>query len=1271
MFFEADVDQISRLESLQLVQLMRRLLLAECRMVNIPLRAVAVPLQITVADGGEDGRVVWTGGMDSTDFFPGRFIVFQSKAQNLTEKLMAAEILKKPKKAAAKLNAAVSEALSRHGSYIVFCSHKFGGQKIKRLQTALANAIRKGKKKPTDLTSIEIYDANRIAVWVNAHAPVGLWLASLNRHRSLAGFLSHEAWGKADDIRNVPWIADDSPRFSHNQLKDSEIKLHTPANVWNFQEAAAAALDWLAKDQAVLRIAGPSGFGKSRFVYEMLNQQTNVSGEVDRAVCIYADLDIVGDEVGKLALEMADAGASAILIVDDCPDELHSKLADVTRRAGSHMRLVTIDVETKVQDTLVIRLEPASDKTIGSIASTVAPALTDSDSRYIQEFAKGFPRMAVLAARQKGMGRQAIRSAEQVLDHVIWGRRSRIEETQKALEVLSLFEWVGFVGQAAEESRLIAEKLAEMTHDSFIERIKSFSPRGVIIERDEFVQVSPIPLAASLAAKRLALLSHDKLLSFFLDAPRSLTNALLHRLRRLDTCEEAKAFARTLLAANRMGNLPTLNTDEGAECLDNLVHVVPDLAMATLQRVFAELTADELEGVTDGRRHLVWALEKLAFRKASFDGAAALLRRLAASETEGDISNNATGQFTQLYQLYLSGTEAPPEMRLLVLDDGLASINPREREVCLSALNRMLDTGHFSRGGGAEEIGNERLKDWQPNTYGEIWDFLRAALKRLTDIALSNDPLRLSAKNIIGAHIRGLIGKLPFDEITAIISRIVAHDGFWPQAVEKVNEWLYFDRRKVPQDLGREVRAYFDELMPTDPVEQAILYTHGWQSDFHDPDIDYDQEESSEHDYEYMTRKAIELAELISRDQAMINRTLEQFVASNGKTVFPFARRLAELAPSVIALFEGAIEEVERRGEGPNLDFFGGLIAGADSNNPQDARDCIRLALGSLKLKTHAISMIGSSKLQPADIALVVSLLKSRDIKPWQCVSLSYGKGMAHLESKDILPLLSELSQSGSDGLIAVMEIVTMILHGGAELSDDLVSVLQGVLVDPKLFDGVEEHRRMGYKLERVIKALVRGDKIKEQFAKALIKQFLSICTPERANVFHELSRSVRDSLRAIIDRYPREVWSSVAKLLISSDYLVRYRIENLVMSEHDNYMGPGFLFAIPADIYLEWARKDPAQRASLVMRWLPTTIKTEEGGLAWHPALESFVVEFGNEPAVLGALWRRLHPMAWYGSLKPHIEPQIELLESWTSHPKAQVRQWARERISWIKTQT
>jgi hypothetical protein len=138
MIFEVDADQISRLDSVGLVQLMKRLLLAESQLVGIPLRAAAVPLQITVPDGGEDGRVEWAGRSDSTNYFPSRFCIFQSKAQNLTDSSVKVEVFAKTGvkrvQSPPKLNDAILEALSHRGSYIMFCSQPFTGQKIRRLK---------------------------------------------------------------------------------------------------------------------------------------------------------------------------------------------------------------------------------------------------------------------------------------------------------------------------------------------------------------------------------------------------------------------------------------------------------------------------------------------------------------------------------------------------------------------------------------------------------------------------------------------------------------------------------------------------------------------------------------------------------------------------------------------------------------------------------------------------------------------------------------------------------------------------------------------------------------------------------------------------------------------------------------------------------------------------------------------------------------------------------------------------------------------------------
>jgi hypothetical protein len=114
-----------------------------------------------------------------------------------------------------------------------------------------------------------------------------------------------------------------------------------------------------------------------------------------------------------------------------------------------------------------------------------------------------------------------------------------------------------------------------------------------------------------------------------------------------------------------------------------------------------------------------------------------------------------------------------------------------------------------------------------------------------------------------------------------------------------------------------------------------------------------------------------------------------------------------------------------------------------------------------------------------------------------------------------------------------------------------------------------------------------------------------------------------------------------------------------------NNHLDAGLLYALPADIYLDWIRIDPPRRASTVMRWLPIATKSQEGNLSWHPALENFIAEFGYQEQVLAALSTRLHPRSWWGSLAIHLEPQLKLLESWSTHPCPEVRRWVRDQIN------
>ncbi len=117
------------------------------------------------------------------------------------------------------------------------------------------------------------------------------------------------------------------------------------------------------------------------------------------------------------------------------------------------------------------------------------------------------------------------------------------------------------------------------------------------------------------------------------------------------------------------------------------------------------------------RRDLVWALEVLLWRPDTWVPAVESLYLLAQEENE-TWSNNATGQFTQAFSLFLSGTLVPYADRAEWLERRIDLARPRD----LPLLSRAAAAGlqsHYMRtavgfaGGGEPE-------DWRPRSEEEV-----------------------------------------------------------------------------------------------------------------------------------------------------------------------------------------------------------------------------------------------------------------------------------------------------------------------------------------------------------------------------------------------------------------------------------------------------------------------------------------------------------------------------------------------------------------------
>ena len=1278
MIFEVNPEQIQSLDSLMLVKLMKRLMHAECRLTGIPLSSATVPLQITVPDGGEDGRVQWEGGCSHTDFFPDRLCIFQSKAQNLSPSDLSKEIYRTKGKPESGLNAAILDVLQNNGAYIVFCSHPFTGQKIEGLRSAVENAIHSLDINFSCAKAIEIYDANKISDWITTHPSVALWLKEIIDGFSTNAIHSFEDWGKESIISDVAWIADDNPRFF---VSDSTADINQELT---FDETEKSILMHLQDAGSVVRISGASGFGKTRFCYELFQETERHKKlkEIEKSSLLYVDYSIEGDSILKLASWLAKSASHELIIVDECPDEIHTKLKNIVQRIDSDLRLITIDVETKLkisQRTLFVKLLPGEEEFISKIAKAIRPDLSEQNLRFIQKLSKGFPRMAVIAAMYGADGNLLIESTAELKSKIVRGNSSLIdEEAERSLEVASLFERVGISGSEIAQAIFVAQNLTPLSPETFIEHLKTFKARGIALERGDFIQVHLIPLAALLGRQRLDLWPSGKLAEVFVSMPTALQTSLLRRLRWLDTHPETQNFARVLLAGNRLGNFDTLNTVRGSEYLDSLVHIAPDLVISTIQEVFGNLSLDELAKFDKGRQHLIWALDKLAFRKQSFLSAATLLRKLSAVSEPSIYEDTANSHFQRFYQLLLSGTEAEPDLKLLVLDEGLTSSDEREQHVCIEALDKMLQTGNFSRWGGNDEIGSSRLKDWYPATFGEVFSYHREGLQRLVDIAISTSLFAQRARDIISSHIRGLIRVLSFEDIQTAIDTIQEQCGFWPDALYAIDHWLYFDSNKevkeehqeAANELSNKVRLYFNSLMPTDPSRLIELYTHDWQGKFYNPDTWYQQESPNGKDYEYSTRQLKQLAEVIVDDKETTLKIVKKLAVSNAKNCFYFARRLAELSPDAGRFFMEVLEETVSSEENPNHQLFKGLLSGIDNLDFEQARMIIDKALETEVFCNYAIELISSVTLRPQDVPYIVSLLERGLITPQQCVRISYGRGIQHLSDSDLEPLFTYLTSNGVLGLWASLEMIFFAIPDKTEPSVLQVNLIQSILLAPELFECQSSDDMSDHYFEEGIKLLLKYEKADQNFISALIRQLYSICNEDKAHIFNDWYRLTKKLLNLLVQNHPELIWHQTVNLMSDSAGIDLYSVEELLVSDGDGYLFEGgLLYKIPEQTYLNWVRENPDERASIVTKWLPIAIKGEDGILAWHPDLESFISEFHSRRNVLPVLETRLYPNSFvWGPGSPHLQPMLQLLEIWSKHPVLRLRQWAHQQTIQIR---
>lgn len=1280
MIFEVRPAQIERLDSKELVELLKKLLHAEAQCSGINLSGVSVPLQITVADGGEDGRIEWEGGLESTDYLPSRFCIFQAKATKLSKAGWKKEVWRKGtqgKGQIRELNDAVRNVLEQGGAYIGFTRDNINGLgKSERIQ-GIKEGIKEAGGELKKLNMIDIYGADEIAKWVSKYPAIAVWLNEKQSGLNLKGFQTIGMLGERSDIKSISNVEDKANRFligGKSNLSQPENR-SSDDNSLAFEKVKERITTFLAEPGKAIRVIGPSGVGKTRSVFEIFKDEASINKACLATSAMYCDLRDVGNtEIFQISQSIVGTLSSTLMIIDECPRDVAIKLCELVAQENSGLSVITIGNDNEpieAANCLNIRVNPADDNLVEGIIRQRYSKADYSDIGFIKNLSAGYPRIAVLITDNYSEGMPILKSIEDVVMRILRGCGIERPEQIRALECLALFRQLGSDGQASQELDFVAENLARLTGDEMYEHLAYASKHHHFVDHQGYCFVAqPLPIAAFLGSRRLDLLRVNTVLNFIEKAPSGLRQSFLDQWHHFDKSQTAMRVSQHLLGRDGWcGSLEGINTEIGAQCLKALVHIDPDSVADVIRRTFKEYSVDELDSVLHKKRELIQVLRLLAFRKKSFYISALILMKLGVISNNLHNSHEVANQFKQFYYLRLSSTEAEPAERFAVLDQGLSSDDGRIVLLCIQALGNTLERRHFSRWGGSDLIGSQTpLKDWHPEVLGEVFNFHKEGLKRLRTIHKKHNRFSTECERFIAKSIRALICENLFDSIAETVLEITHEKGFWLEAIKGVGDWLYFDRKDSSSDFSQKIRKFYNCLIPTDLVQQALLYTKFWPSDIHNPDLICHMDDK---DFDYSSRKAKEVAAQIGRDKKMTYQVIKVMIGEELKDPFPFTQELAANLENPVDVFKFAVDQFKSSSDGKGIQFFYGLLSGIDQVNHSSADLCIDHLTQSDIFKGQMVNIYTAVKITSERLSELVQLLKKGTISAASCIHFSYGSRLNALEPREIYPLIDELfTNCGNEGLWAALEIISMYKHNQKNNDNGLWLRMKLIIASKDLIGTVRDNTRDAYVLEDVVRSIHENRGIDDEFAIGLSKQIVVLCQVNDYGIFSHLDAVFYRIIEFILKDKPIILWRTLSSFFeIATPQEIHY-LECLVgFAQFDAYEltcgGGGLMYADHLESeYLKWVRKNPDNRVPFLCSFYPLLEKNfGDDHYHWHSATQAIASEFGAISEFRDALSKCLCPSSYSGSIIPYFEKFLAPLKSWFQHPTVELSVWSREK--------
>ena len=899
--FTVKNEDLDRLDSTAATLFFRKLLWTEARRIGIEISKINVSSRFNVPDGGVDATV--DDAQFSTDsgiILPGK-TSYQIKSgefkpwwKSQIKKALFGDRTPPNKH---NLGESIRACLDVDGTYVLICT---GIDLVDTQHRSAHNHIKEYLKLCGYIQpKVEVWSQNQLSGFLELFPSLALWV---NR-RDGGIFQTHDSWARDADMQSR-FVSGNSQEVMisniQNQLRRNDDTVH-------------------------VRVLGEPGIGKTKVVLET----TKV--EDLSTLVIYCTAPQFRDSVLMNELLRDDNQFYAVLVIDECDPDSRSYIWNKLRHRDSKIKLITIynDYEEKSGGIYYYDTPTLDNERISTIIQGYDIPKYQADQW--ADLCSGSPRIAHVIGENLPNHREDVLKPPSTVN--IWKRyvvgnsdpnSSEVRERKRVLRYIALFKRFGYGRLVGDEAKTIAQK-AKIEWERFQEIVHDLKNRR-ILQGETTLYITPKALHVKLWAEWWENYGEAfDLGSFTQDLTPKLVEWFYEMFAYARESEVASSMVKDLLSPNGpFHDGENLKTRLGSRFFFALAEAQPESALNCLMRTIGTWDRQTLLEFTEGRRNIIWSLQKIARRRDCFADAARLLLALGEAENEG-FSNNASGVFAELFSPgpgRVAPTKAFPTERFPVLKEAFESCSRERRVLALRACDAALQSGHFSRTGSAGYQGLPPQPElWIPETYGELWDAYERVWRLLSEkLARLPDDERKDGAEVLIGRASG-IGRIPdladmvIDTVTTIANNMYVSE---KQVIATVNEILHYHGENLPVETRERWGHLLDDLVGSD--------FHSMMKRFVGMELLEDLQLDDDRDYVDHAQPEIEaVAQQVVDTPSLLQSELDWLVTPEAQNGYTFGHELGK-RDNDFSLLSTLLKAQRSAGEDASTAFLGGYF---------------------------------------------------------------------------------------------------------------------------------------------------------------------------------------------------------------------------------------------------------------------------------------------------------------------------------------------------------